>query len=52
MDLDLGLGYLDVTLFRIASLEVGFTAPWWAIGLGALVLALVLTRIIQTFVRD
>ncbi|WP_433513909.1 hypothetical protein ACQP2T_61895 [Nonomuraea sp. CA-143628] len=52
MDFDLGLGYLDLTFFSIATLDVGFTVPWWAIGLGALAAIFFLTRLIQAAVRD
>ncbi|MFI6629295.1 hypothetical protein ACIBI7_10585 [Nonomuraea fuscirosea] len=47
MGLDLGLGYLDITLFTLAQWDIGLCAPWWAIGLTALAVLTVLARLIQ-----
>ncbi|MEU4231188.1 hypothetical protein AB0F17_43425 [Nonomuraea sp. NPDC026600] len=52
MDLDLGLGYLDITLFTLIQWPIGFTAPWWAVGLGTLALIFFLARLIQSSRRD
>ncbi|MEU6713053.1 hypothetical protein ABZ897_16345 [Nonomuraea sp. NPDC046802] len=52
MGIDLGLGYLDIRLFTLAQWDIGLRAPWWAIGLGALALIFVLTKLIQAFGRN
>ncbi|WP_171074810.1 hypothetical protein [Nonomuraea basaltis] len=46
--MDLGLGYLDVTLFTLIQWPIGFKVPWWAVGLVVLALIFFLTRLTQS----
>ncbi|MFG1976991.1 hypothetical protein ACGFJC_47330 [Nonomuraea fuscirosea] len=49
--MDLGFGYLDLTLFTIADIDIGFRAPWWAIFLAFNALLIALITVIRTVRR-